>query len=128
MAPAGTPTSGTRQLLPADEENSLKSLSSACTKSLEEELFPQDSFQVCEVVGNFANSFIVLHHCGRLYVVDQHAASEKLLYVSYLSEDVRKPVKLGRRAPDIQIRNLYRHTLAESRRELSELGWDFEVV
>jgi DNA mismatch repair ATPase MutL len=38
-------------------------------------------FKECEVLMIAQNSYIVIHHKGNIYMVDQHAAGEKILYM-----------------------------------------------
>lgn len=41
---------------------------------------------MCQILGNFGTAFIICCHAGRIYLVDQHAASEKSLFMKFLGE------------------------------------------
>ena len=61
-------------------------------------------------MGNFANSFIIVYYNRKIYMIDQHAASEKSLYISYLSKNVRRPVSYQ---STVYVENLFKEVLEE---------------
>ena len=73
--------------------------------------FNQRAFQTCDIVGNFDKSFIIIHWQGKFYLVDQHAASEKSLYIQFIKSNKLFPVDFS--GPSIQIENIYSEVLKE---------------
>ena len=55
-----------------------------------EDVFHKQVFSICDIIGNFGDGFILLHFDGCLYLVDQHAASEKSLFLQYLISPSKK--------------------------------------
>ena len=74
-----------------------------------ESVFHKKVFSICDIIGNFGDGFILVHYEGYLYLVDQHAASEKSLFLQYLINPHQKysiDVELV-----LEIPNYYRSTL-----------------
>lgn len=81
---------------------------------------------MCQILGNFNKAFIVCSHNSNIYLIDQHAASEKSLYVRLLGE--RNLLPEVYEGEPIQVENIYRQVLEEEEAVLRELGWTYEIV
>lgn len=79
----------------------------------------------CDLIGNYQNAFMIIHSNGSLYLVDQHAASEKSLYVQLLNRNNLFPVKYS--GPFLDIENIYDEVLTEKKEKLEKLGWVYNI-
>lgn len=91
-----------------------------------ESVFHRQAFSICEIIGNFENGFIVIHFEGLLYLVDQHAASEKSLFLQYMLNPTKKYTTEASYLTFLP--NYYRETLEEHRQQINDQGWVFEEV
>jgi DNA mismatch repair ATPase MutL len=86
-------------------------------------VFHRKVFSICDIIGNFENGFILIHFEGFLYLVDQHAASEKSLFLQYMINPTKKySSKVDYKC---YLPNYYRATLAEKAEEINSQGWKF---
>jgi DNA mismatch repair ATPase MutL len=78
-----------------------------------------------DVIGNVDNGFILLHTRKSFYLLDQHAISEKSLYLQLLEEG-----KVGEEPSDevVEIENVYGEVVETERKGLESLGWKYSVV
>lgn len=87
-----------------------------------ESVFNKKVFSICDIIGNFGDGFILVHFEGYLYLVDQHAASEKSLFLQYMINPARKY------SVDVNfltcIPNYYRSTLIEKAEDIKKEGWE----
>lgn len=67
-----------------EEEDS--TLTCETSNTQEYQVFHKAGFNMCQILGNFGKAFIVCSYNQALYLIDQHAASEKSLYVRFLKE------------------------------------------
>ena len=89
-------------------------------------VFHKKAFSICDIIGNFGDGFIVVHYEGYLYLVDQHAASEKSLFLQYLINPVKK-YSTGINFMTF-LPNYYRSTLEEKYDVFDKEGWSFEIM
>jgi DNA mismatch repair ATPase MutL len=66
-----------------DDEESTQCSSNA---KIVGDIFIKEGFNLCQIIGNFGNAFIICYYDGKIYLVDQHAASEKSLYMRFIEE------------------------------------------
>jgi len=66
---------------------------------------------MCQIIGNFADAFILCFYEGKIYMIDQHAASEKSLYMRFINEKTMVPEKYEGEA--FQVDNIYMEVLGE---------------
>lgn len=64
---------------------------------------------MCQVLGNIGNAFIICHFQGKIYLVDQHAASEKSLYIRFLNEKNLLPQNYE--GKPFEVENIYNEVL-----------------
>lgn len=60
------------------------------TEDTNDSVFNRKVFSICDIIGNFGDGFILVHFEGYLYLVDQHAASEKSLFLQYMINPTKK--------------------------------------
>lgn len=83
-------------------ENTSESLDSSdykCNKneygnSLEETIYKEAKFPKLKVIGQFNKTYILAEYDSTLYLIDQHAAHEKILFEKYSSDIAKKKVEI----------------------------------
>ena len=83
-------------------ENTYDSLESSdykCNKneygnSLEEIIYREAKFPKLKVIGQFNKTYILAEYDSTLYLIDQHAAHEKILFEKYSSDIAKKKVEI----------------------------------
>lgn len=83
-------------------ENTYDSLESSdykCNKneygnSLEEKIYREAKFPKLKVIGQFNKTYILAEYDSTLYLIDQHAAHEKILFEKYSSDIAKKKVEI----------------------------------
>ncbi|HHL2030765.1 TPA: DNA mismatch repair endonuclease MutL [Clostridium perfringens] len=83
-------------------ENTYDSLESSdykCNKneygnSLEETIYREAKFPKLRVIGQFNKTYILAEYDSTLYLIDQHAAHEKILFEKYSSDIAKKKVEI----------------------------------
>ncbi|EJT5921447.1 DNA mismatch repair endonuclease MutL [Clostridium perfringens] len=83
-------------------ENTYDSLESSdykCNKneygnSLEERIYREAKFSKLKVIGQFNKTYILAEYDSTLYLIDQHAAHEKILFEKYSSDIAKKKVEI----------------------------------
>lgn len=83
-------------------ENTSESLDSSdykCNKneygnSLEETIYREVKFPKLRVIGQFNKTYILAEYDSTLYLIDQHAAHEKILFEKYSSDIAKKKVEI----------------------------------
>lgn len=83
-------------------ENTYDSLESSdykCNKneygnSLEETIYKEAKFPKLKVIGQFNKTYILAEYDSTLYLIDQHAAHEKILFEKYSSDIAKKKVEI----------------------------------
>ena len=83
-------------------ENTYDSLESSdykCNKneygnSLEEKIYREAKFPKLRVIGQFNKTYILAEYDSTLYLLDQHAAHEKILFEKYSSDIAKKKVEI----------------------------------
>ncbi|MDG6879012.1 DNA mismatch repair protein MutL [Clostridium perfringens] len=83
-------------------ENTYDSLESSdykCNKneygnSLEERIYREAKFPKLKVIGQFNKTYILAEYDSTLYLIDQHAAHEKILFEKYSSDIAKKKVEI----------------------------------
>lgn len=83
-------------------ENTYDSLESSdykCNKneygnSLEETIYKEAKFPKLRVIGQFNKTYILAEYDSTLYLIDQHAAHEKILFEKYSSDIAKKKVEI----------------------------------
>ena len=83
-------------------ENTYDSLESSdykCNKneygnSLEERIYKEAKFPKLKVIGQFNKTYILAEYDSTLYLIDQHAAHEKILFEKYSSDIAKKKVEI----------------------------------
>lgn len=83
-------------------ENTSESLDSSdykCNKneygnSLEETIYREAKFPKLRVIGQFNKTYILAEYDSTLYLIDQHAAHEKILFEKYSSDIAKKKVEI----------------------------------
>ncbi len=89
-------------------------------------VFHKKVFSICDIIGNFGDGFILVHFEGYLYLIDQHAASEKSLFLQYMISPTKKY------SVDVNYKtflpNYFRSTLFEKEEVIRKEGWEFEEL
>ncbi|WP_419749029.1 DNA mismatch repair endonuclease MutL [Clostridium perfringens] len=62
--------------------------------SLEEIIYREAKFPKLRVIGQFNKTYILAEYDSTLYLIDQHAAHEKILFEKYSSEIAKKKVEI----------------------------------
>lgn len=83
-------------------ENTYESLDSSdykCNKneygnSIEEIIYREAKFPKLRVIGQFNKTYILAEYDSTLYLIDQHAAHEKILFEKYSSDIAKKKVEI----------------------------------
>ena len=83
-------------------ENTYDSLESSdykCNKneygnSIEERIYREAKFPKLKVIGQFNKTYILAEYDSTLYLIDQHAAHEKILFEKYSSDIAKKKVEI----------------------------------
>ena len=83
-------------------ENTYDSLESSdykCNKNeygnfLEETIYKEAKFPKLRVIGQFNKTYILAEYDSTLYLIDQHAAHEKILFEKYSSDIAKKKVEI----------------------------------
>ena len=83
-------------------ENTYDSLESSdykCNKnehgnSLEDTIYKEAKFPKLRVIGQFNKTYILAEYDSTLYLIDQHAAHEKILFEKYSSDIAKKKVEI----------------------------------
>ena len=78
---------------------SLESSDYKCNKneygnSLEETIYREAKFPKLRVIGQFNKTYILAEYDSTLYLIDQHAAHEKILFEKYSSDIAKKKVEI----------------------------------
>ncbi len=89
-------------------------------------VFHRKVFSICDIIGNFENGFILIHYEGYLYLVDQHAASEKSLFLQYMINPTKKYT--AKVDYNCYLPNYYRSTLTDKMTEITSEGWKWQEV
>ncbi|MDJ8934059.1 DNA mismatch repair endonuclease MutL [Clostridium perfringens] len=79
--------------------DSLESSDYKCNKneygnSLEETIYREAKFPKLRVIGQFNKTYILAEYDSTLYLIDQHAAHEKILFEKYSSDIAKKKVEI----------------------------------
>lgn len=79
--------------------DSLESSDYKCNKneygnSLEETIYKEAKFPKLRVIGQFNKTYILAEYDSTLYLIDQHAAHEKILFEKYSSDIAKKKVEI----------------------------------
>ncbi|EGT0692846.1 DNA mismatch repair endonuclease MutL [Clostridium perfringens] len=79
--------------------NSLETSDYKCNKnehgnSLEEIIYREAKFPKLRVIGQFNKTYILAEYDSTLYLIDQHAAHEKILFEKYSSDIAKKKVEI----------------------------------
>ena len=79
--------------------DSLESSDYRCNKneygnSLEETIYKEAKFPKLRVIGQFNKTYILAEYDSTLYLIDQHAAHEKILFEKYSSDIAKKKVEI----------------------------------
>ena len=62
--------------------------------SLEETIYKEAKFPKLRVIGQFNKTYILAEYDSTLYLIDQHAAHEKILFEKYSSDIAKKKVEI----------------------------------
>ena len=62
--------------------------------SLEETIYKEAKFPKLKVIGQFNKTYILAEYDSTLYLIDQHAAHEKILFEKYSSDIAKKKVEI----------------------------------
>ncbi|EGT0000822.1 DNA mismatch repair endonuclease MutL [Clostridium perfringens] len=62
--------------------------------SLEETIYKESKFPKLRVIGQFNKTYILAEYDSTLYLIDQHAAHEKILFEKYSSDIAKKKVEI----------------------------------
>ncbi|EOU1465763.1 DNA mismatch repair endonuclease MutL [Clostridium perfringens] len=62
--------------------------------SLEETIYRESKFPKLRVIGQFNKTYILAEYDSTLYLIDQHAAHEKILFEKYSSDIAKKKVEI----------------------------------
>ncbi len=62
--------------------------------SLEERIYREAKFPKLRVIGQFNKTYILAEYDSTLYLIDQHAAHEKILFEKYSSDIAKKKVEI----------------------------------
>ncbi|NGT51935.1 DNA mismatch repair endonuclease MutL [Clostridium perfringens] len=78
---------------------SLESSDYKCNKneygnSLEETIYREAKFPKLRVIGQFNKTYILAEYDSTLYLIDQHAAHEKILFEKYSSDIAKKKIEI----------------------------------
>ena len=81
------------------ETDSLETSDYKCNKneygnSLEEIIYREAKFPKLRVIGQFNKTYILAEYDSTLYLIDQHAAHEKILFEKYSSDIAKKKVEI----------------------------------
>ncbi|MDK0685080.1 DNA mismatch repair endonuclease MutL [Clostridium perfringens] len=81
------------------ETDSLETRDYKCNKneygnSLEEIIYREAKFPKLRVIGQFNKTYILAEYDSTLYLIDQHAAHEKILFEKYSSDIAKKKVEI----------------------------------
>lgn len=79
--------------------DSLESSDCKCNKneygnSIEETIYKEAKFPKLKVIGQFNKTYILAEYDSTLYLIDQHAAHEKILFEKYSSDIAKKKVEI----------------------------------
>ena len=81
------------------ETDSIKTRDYKCNKneygnSVEEIIYREAKFPKLRVIGQFNKTYILAEYDSTLYIIDQHAAHEKILFEKYSSDIAKKKVEI----------------------------------
>ena len=81
------------------ETDSIKTRDYKCNKneygnSVEEIIYREAKFPKLRVIGQFNKTYILAEYDSTLYLIDQHAAHEKILFEKYSSDIAKKKVEI----------------------------------
>ncbi|MDU6262672.1 MAG: DNA mismatch repair endonuclease MutL, partial [Clostridium perfringens] len=81
------------------ETDSIKTSDYKCNKneygnSVEEIIYREAKFPKLRVIGQFNKTYILAEYDSTLYLIDQHAAHEKILFEKYSSDIAKKKVEI----------------------------------
>ncbi|EOU1682176.1 DNA mismatch repair endonuclease MutL [Clostridium perfringens] len=81
------------------ETDSIKTRDYKCNKneygnSVEEIIYREAKFPKLRVIGQFNKTYILAEYDSTLYLIDQHAAHEKILFEQYSSDIAKKKVEI----------------------------------
>ncbi|NGT49612.1 DNA mismatch repair endonuclease MutL [Clostridium perfringens] len=81
------------------ETDSIKTSDYKCNKneygnSVEEIIYREAKFPKLRVIGQFNKTYILAEYDSTLYLIDQHAAHEKILFEKYYSDIAKKKVEI----------------------------------
>lgn len=82
-----------------NETDSIKTRDYKCNKneygnSVEEIIYREAKFPKLRVIGQFNKTYILAEYDSTLYLIDQHAAHEKILFEKYSSDIAKKKVEI----------------------------------
>lgn len=102
-------------------------LSEHITRLKEENAIPDEQKPDYKVVGQAFNTYILIEHEQNLFLIDQHAAHERILYDSYLTKLNKKPLDVQ----DLMIPFLYDASnnydiIMKNSSILSDMGFELE--
>ena len=91
-------------------------------------MFTKTTLPLLRVVGQVSNTYIVAEGPDGMYLVDQHAAHERVLFEKVLKEKIEKRVQIqGMLAPvTVDLTPMQRESLAQVDESLRGYGFDFE--
>ncbi len=91
-------------------------------------MFTKATLPLLRVVGQVSNTYIVAEGPDGMYLVDQHAAHERVLFEKALKERSEKRVQVqGMLAPvTVDLTPVQRESLSQVEEQLSGYGFDFE--
>ena len=72
---------------PTVKEDEIKKVEQLSIEDLEEGNFKRHFFQKLRYIGQYNITYLIMEHDGTLYIIDQHAAMERVMY-EYISKEI----------------------------------------
>tara|TARA_B100000579_G_scaffold229634_2_gene188096 strand:+ start:46892 stop:48562 length:1671 start_codon:yes stop_codon:yes gene_type:complete len=101
-------------------------------KFLQENLFDnekyplKDSLPILRFIGQIRNTFLICEGPDGIYIIDQHAAHERILFEKYREEKFSNEFQILNLKKYIDLGTIMNSKIIENLDKFKELGWDLE--
>ncbi|SES77244.1 DNA mismatch repair endonuclease MutL [Anaerobranca gottschalkii] len=92
----------------------------------EEEQYLHPFFNTLKILGQYANSYIIAVDSEQIYLIDQHAAQEKIYYEKALTQMHSKPIIQQIMPVTLELKRGYREKIQENLELFNSLGFDLD--
>ncbi|SHJ55814.1 DNA mismatch repair protein MutL [Anaerobranca californiensis DSM 14826] len=111
-----------------DSTNSLSQPAQQVFDLPEEEQYLHPFFKTLKILGQYANSYIIAVDSEQIYLIDQHAAQEKIYYERALTQMHTKPIIQQIVPMTLELKKGYREKIQENLELFISLGFDLDFL